>query len=71
MSVMYKANVRHPPQQESFMEEEMRERWMQLCDLASTEQDPRMLLELTVRINLLLEERRARLTKLAATSTSR
>ena len=68
---MYKANVGHPPQQESFMEEEMREHWMQLCDLASTEQDPRKLLELTIRINLLLEVRRAHLTKLTATSTSR
>ena len=68
---MYKANVRHPHQWESFMEDEMRERLMLLCDKAFTEQDPRMLLELTIRINLLLEERRARLTKLAATSTSR
>jgi hypothetical protein len=53
------------------MEDEMRQRLMLLCDKAFTEQDPRMLLELTIRINLLLEERRARLTKLAATSTSR
>jgi hypothetical protein len=37
------------------------ERWMELCELASKEQDPNKLMELSVEINRLLDEKRNRL----------
>jgi hypothetical protein len=40
---------------------ETNERWMELCQRASTEQDPDKLLELIREINDLLEEKHARL----------
>jgi hypothetical protein len=45
------------------MENEKRERWKQLCELASTEQNPKKLLELVAEINRLLEEKQVRLSK--------
>jgi hypothetical protein len=38
-----------------------KERWMQLCELASKEQDPRKLSELVEEINRLLEEKQNRI----------
>jgi len=43
------------------MENEQRERWQELCELAAKEQDPDKLFALTQEINRLLEEREARL----------
>jgi hypothetical protein len=42
--------------------QEQRERWMQLCEQAATEQDPEKLMALIAEINRLLEakERRVR-----------
>jgi hypothetical protein len=38
-----------------------KERWRELCEQASTEQDPEKLHQLVVEINRLLEEKNARL----------
>ena len=38
-----------------------RERWMELCELASKEQDPEKLLKLVQQINQMLEEKQNRL----------
>jgi hypothetical protein len=38
-----------------------RERWMELCEQAATEQDPEKLLSLTREINQLLEEKEQRI----------
>jgi hypothetical protein len=38
-----------------------KERWRELCEQASVEQDPDKLLELVKEINQLLEEKRTRL----------
>jgi len=38
-----------------------KERWRELCERASVEQDPDKLLELVKEINQLLEEKRTRL----------
>ena len=38
------------------MREERTERWIRLCELAATEQDPKRLLTLVREINRLLEE---------------
>ncbi len=43
------------------MQEKQRERWMELCEQASVEQDPDKLLALVVEINRLLEEKEKRL----------
>jgi hypothetical protein len=40
------------------MQNETNERWLQLCEQASTENNPDKLLELIVEINRLLEEHR-------------
>jgi len=37
------------------MDDQTRERWFQLCQLASVEQDPEKLLALVIEINCLLE----------------
>jgi hypothetical protein len=37
------------------------ERWMRLCELAASEQDPDKLLKLVMEINQLLDERESRL----------
>jgi hypothetical protein len=42
---------------------ENREKWMELCELASTEQDPEKLLALVQEINRLLEGKQERLNK--------
>jgi hypothetical protein len=42
------------------MEGEVRERWKELCELATTEQDPEKLIELMREINRLLEIKRSR-----------
>lgn len=39
------------------MDQDKKDRWMQLCELASREQDPEKLLRLVVEINRLLDER--------------
>jgi hypothetical protein len=41
-----------------------RERWMELAELASREQDPQKLMELVREINQLLAEKQARLNRL-------
>jgi hypothetical protein len=38
------------------MDQEKKERWVQLCELASKEQDPARLLRLVVEINRLMDE---------------
>jgi hypothetical protein len=38
--------------------QEHRERWLQLCEQAATEQDPEKLMELIAEINRLLEAKR-------------
>jgi hypothetical protein len=38
-----------------------KERWMQLCEQAAIEQDPKKLLELVAEINRVLEKREDRL----------
>jgi hypothetical protein len=38
-----------------------RERWMELCERAAVEQDPKKLLELVTQINELLREKEQRL----------
>jgi hypothetical protein len=43
------------------MNDEPRERWLELCQLAAKEQDPAKLLALVSEINRLLEQREARL----------
>jgi hypothetical protein len=42
---------------------ENREKWMELCELASAEQDPEKLLALVQEINRLLEAKQERLNK--------
>ncbi len=42
---------------------ENREKWMELCEQASTEQDPEKLLALVQEINRLLEAKQERLSK--------
>jgi hypothetical protein len=39
------------------------ERWRELCEQASVEQDPKKLLELVTEINRLLDEKKIRLTQ--------
>lgn len=43
------------------MKGETRELWIQLCEQAAVEQDPKRLLELVTRINDLLEQKEKRL----------
>lgn len=43
---------------------EEKERWRELCELASTEQDPNRLMELISEINRLLAEKEHRLQQL-------
>ena len=39
------------------MEDQVTERWRQLCPQASTEKDPKRLLELAEEINMLLDDK--------------
>jgi truncated hemoglobin YjbI len=41
--------------------QEQRERWLQLCEQAATEQDPEKLMALIAQINRLLEAKERRL----------
>ena len=43
------------------MQGKVKESWMQLCEQAAVEQDPRRLLELVQQINQMLEEKDQRL----------
>jgi hypothetical protein len=43
------------------MKGEKKERWLQLCEMAATEQDSEKLLKLVMEINRLLEEKEQRL----------
>ena len=43
------------------MESAVKERWIELCELAATEQDSKRLLVLVEEINLLLEDKEQRL----------
>ena len=43
------------------MEGAVKERWLELCELASKEQDPKELVKLVEEINRLLEEKKHRL----------
>jgi hypothetical protein len=45
------------------MKGEAKERWMELCEQAATEQDSAKLLALVAEINKLLEEKRRRISK--------
>ena len=38
-----------------------KERWLELCEQAAVEQDPKRLIELVTEINRLLDEKRRRL----------
>ncbi|HVM92017.1 MAG TPA: hypothetical protein VMT67_04350 [Terriglobales bacterium] len=52
----------HTPQKGVWpLQGEKRERWMELCAQAATEQDPERLMELVREINALLEEKEQRL----------
>lgn len=44
------------------MDQEKKDRWIQLCELASNEKDPERLLQLVVEINRLLDEKDQSLT---------
>ena len=46
------------------MQNEQRERWHELCELAANEQDPARLMELVKEINRLLLEKEERLDRL-------
>jgi hypothetical protein len=48
---------------------ENRERWMELAELASHEQDPKKLLDLVTEINQLLAEKQKRLDSLQSPAT--
>jgi len=50
------------------MQEEVRERWEELCARAAVEQDPKKLLELIAEINRLLQEKEQRLSRVKAGS---
>lgn len=39
------------------MDQQKKERWIQLCEMASKEQDPAKLLRLVVEINRLMDEK--------------
>ena len=43
------------------MQEQQKERWKELCELAAQEQNPKRLIELVAEINRLLEQREQRL----------
>jgi predicted Zn-ribbon and HTH transcriptional regulator len=43
------------------MQGEKKKRWMELCELAAVEQDPKKLLQLVKEINNLLKEKEQRL----------
>jgi hypothetical protein len=43
------------------MKGQVKERWMELCEQATSEQDPARLIELVKEINRLLEEKQNRL----------
>ena len=43
------------------MKDDPKERWLELCELASKEQDPNKLIALVTEINQLLEEKEDRL----------
>ena len=43
------------------MEGDIKERWQELCEIATKEQDPAKMLALVQEINRLLEEKQARL----------
>ena len=45
------------------MQSETKERWILLCEQASTEQDSKKMVELIQEINYLLEEKRSRVKK--------
>ena len=47
------------------MRGETKERWKELCELATIEQDPEKLFELIREVNRLLEEKRARVSERA------
>ncbi len=47
-----------------------KERWMELCELATTEQDPRKMLELVKQINELLEAKENRLKRKPSSSAN-
>jgi len=52
-----------PLQQESLMQGETKERWIQLCEQAASEQDSQKLIKLIDEIFRLLEEKRSRVSK--------
>ncbi len=63
-NIRYIANtVGLPVQQESLMQGETKERWIQLCEQAASEQDSQKLIKLIDEIFRLLEEKRSRVSK--------
>ena len=52
-----------PLQRESLMQGETKERWIQLCEQAASEQDSQKLIKLLDEIFRLLEEKRLRVSK--------
>jgi len=47
-----------------------KERWLELCEQAATEQDPQKLMELVAEIDRLLETKQARLANAPGTPSS-
>jgi len=58
------------PAQEVIQVKENKERWMELCELASKEQDPKKLSELVEEINRILEEKQSRISGRPQPSTT-
>jgi hypothetical protein len=52
------------------MEGPQKERWLELCQRAAVEQDPKKLMELIRQIDTLLQEKRDRLTRRQPLQTS-
>ena len=52
------------------MQGKVREKWMQLCELAVVEQDPEKLMALITEINRILDEKDRRLKRVHASESS-
>jgi hypothetical protein len=50
------------------MQEEQKKKWMELCEQAADEQDPKKLAALILQINFILEAKELRLTGKVATA---
>jgi predicted Zn-dependent protease len=59
-SLSIRARIAHPERTEIFLDPKTKERWMEICDQASKEQDPKKLMELIAEIDHILKEKRDR-----------